>query len=103
MHMKLRVSIVITCIVTGYMGALLGAVLILVPLRILPQPYALVFSTLIFVVGSILSIKNFLDLISISGVGPGTAVVILSYLSPKELTHAIIADNVKTIQSIKSI
>jgi holliday junction DNA helicase RuvA len=47
--------------------------------------------------------KLFMDLISVSGVGPGTAIVILSYLSPKELADAIIADNVKTIQSIKGI
>ncbi|HYG40823.1 MAG TPA: Holliday junction branch migration protein RuvA [Cytophagales bacterium] len=47
--------------------------------------------------------KLFLDLISISGVGPGTAVVVLSYLSPKEITEAIIGEDVKTIQSIKGI
>lgn len=47
--------------------------------------------------------KLFLDLISISGVGPGTAVMILSYLTPKEITEAIIGEDVKTIQSIKGI
>jgi hypothetical protein len=65
MQKQLWILIVIICIITGCMGALLGAVLILVPLRILPNTYSLVLSTLIFVAGLLLSIKNFLDLISI--------------------------------------
>lgn len=47
--------------------------------------------------------KLFLDLISISGVGPGTAIMILSSLSPNEIKEAIVGEDVKTIQSIKGI
>jgi len=47
--------------------------------------------------------KRFKDLISISGVGPSTAVMILSSLSPSELQHAIVGEDVKTIQSVKGI
>lgn len=47
--------------------------------------------------------KSFLDLISISGVGPGTALTILSSLSFDELSTAILREDVKTIQSIKGI
>jgi holliday junction DNA helicase RuvA len=47
--------------------------------------------------------KLFLDLISISGVGPGTAIVVLSYLSPREITDAIVSENVKIIQGVKGI
>ena len=47
--------------------------------------------------------KRFLDLVSISGVGPSTAIMILSSLSPSELQHAIVGEDVKTIQSVKGI
>ncbi|MEM6734523.1 MAG: Holliday junction branch migration protein RuvA [Bacteroidota bacterium] len=47
--------------------------------------------------------KRFLDLISISGVGPGTALMILSSLDAKELQSAIVQEDVKTIQSVKGI
>lgn len=47
--------------------------------------------------------KRFLDLISISGVGPSTGLMILSSLSPEELQRAIINDDIKTIQSVKGI
>lgn len=47
--------------------------------------------------------RRFLDLISISGVGPSTGLMILSSLSPEELQHAIINEDVKTIQSVKGI
>jgi holliday junction DNA helicase RuvA len=47
--------------------------------------------------------KLFLDLISISGVGPGTGLMILSSLSAEELQAAIVQEDVKTIQSIKGI
>lgn len=47
--------------------------------------------------------KSFLDLISISGVGPGTALTVLSSLSFDELQTAILRDDLKTIQSIKGI
>lgn len=42
-------------------------------------------------------------LISVSGVGGNTARNMLSYVSPKELLHAISNNDVKTIQSIKGI
>ncbi|MEQ8470558.1 MAG: Holliday junction branch migration protein RuvA [Marinoscillum sp.] len=47
--------------------------------------------------------RRFLDLISISGVGPSTGLMILSSLSPEELQHAIINEDVKTIQGVKGI
>lgn len=47
--------------------------------------------------------RRFLDLISISGVGPSTGLMILSSLSPEELQQAIISEDVKTIQSVKGI
>jgi holliday junction DNA helicase RuvA len=47
--------------------------------------------------------KMFMDLISISGVGPGTAIVVLSYLAVNELQDAIISEDARTIQSIKGI
>lgn len=47
--------------------------------------------------------KRFLDLISISGVGPGTGLMILSSLSPEELQQAIVHEDVRTIQGVKGI
>ncbi len=47
--------------------------------------------------------SRFQDLISISGVGPATGLMILSSLSPAELQNAILNDDVKTIQSVKGI
>jgi Holliday junction DNA helicase RuvA len=47
--------------------------------------------------------KLFMDLISISGVGPTTALMILSSLSPSELQHAIVNEDVRTIQNVKGI
>jgi len=65
MQNRLWILIIITGIVISYMGGLLGAVLILLPLRILPNTYALVCSTVILVAVILLFIKNFLDLIAI--------------------------------------
>ncbi len=45
----------------------------------------------------------FLSLISISGVGPGTALVITSSLSVADLKKAIVNGDVNTIQKIKGI
>ena len=42
-------------------------------------------------------------LILVSGVGGNTARNMLSYVSPKDLIHAIASNDVKTIQSIKGI
>lgn len=46
---------------------------------------------------------RFLDLISISGVGPSTALMILSSLSPEELQSAIASENTGMIQSVKGV
>ena len=45
----------------------------------------------------------FLDLISINGVGPSTAMMILSSLSASELQEAILNGDLQTIKSIKGI
>lgn len=42
-------------------------------------------------------------LISVSGIGPNTAMIMLSSLLPAEIVHAIAGDDVATIQSIKGI
>ncbi|NJN26054.1 MAG: Holliday junction branch migration protein RuvA [Cyclobacteriaceae bacterium] len=47
--------------------------------------------------------STFLQLISISGVGPNTALMINSSLSPEELKKAIIHEEVDTIQRVKGI
>lgn len=47
--------------------------------------------------------KMFLLLISISGVGPSTGLMIQSSLSSGELKQAIIEENVKTIQGVKGV
>jgi len=48
--------------------------------------------------------KNlFMALISISGVGPATGVMILSSLSPEEIQRAILTENVTVIQSVKGV
>lgn len=45
----------------------------------------------------------FQHLIGVNGVGPGTAMVVLSYLPPEELKSAIIQDNVGALQAVKGI
>jgi Holliday junction DNA helicase RuvA len=47
--------------------------------------------------------KVFLDLIGISGIGPSTAIGMLSAMNPNEIKASIVAENVKQIQSIKGI
>ncbi len=47
--------------------------------------------------------KIFLDLIGISGIGPGTAIMMLSSLSASEIENAIITEDVLTIQKVKGI
>jgi Holliday junction DNA helicase RuvA len=42
-------------------------------------------------------------LISVSGIGPNTAIVMLSGLSPSEIAHAITSGNVDTIKGVKGI
>lgn len=45
----------------------------------------------------------FLLLLSISGVGPSTGLMILSSLNPAEVETAILSEDVRTIQSVKGI
>lgn len=47
--------------------------------------------------------KMFLNLISISGVGPGTGLMVQSSLTADELKQAIVSEDVKTIQAVKGI
>lgn len=45
----------------------------------------------------------FQNLISVNGVGPNTAMIILSYLPPDELQKAIATEDVGALQSVKGI
>ncbi len=47
--------------------------------------------------------EMFMHLISISGIGPGTALVMLSSLSPSEVRDAIANEDVRAIQAVKGI
>lgn len=47
--------------------------------------------------------KLFQQLISVNGVGPSTAIVMLSYMSSNELKTAIVREDTATLQSIKGI
>lgn len=47
--------------------------------------------------------QRFLDLISINGVGPGTALMILSSLTPAEIHEAIVHEDVRVIQAVKGV
>jgi Holliday junction DNA helicase RuvA len=47
--------------------------------------------------------RLFLDLISVSGIGPNTALMMLSSLSSAEIQQAIVSEDLRTIQSIKGI
>ena len=42
-------------------------------------------------------------LISVSGIGPNTAMIMLSSLTPDDVVHAIQSEDVRTIQGIKGI
>ena len=45
----------------------------------------------------------FNHLISVSGIGPNTAMIMQSSLTPEEIAHAIQTEDVKTIQGVKGI
>jgi Holliday junction DNA helicase RuvA len=45
----------------------------------------------------------FQNLIAVNGVGPNTAMVMLSYLPPDELHQAIVSENVGALQAVKGI
>ena len=47
--------------------------------------------------------RLFLLLISISGLGPSTGLMVLSSLSPEEIENAILNEDARTIQSVKGI
>lgn len=47
--------------------------------------------------------EMFNHLVSVSGIGPNTAMIMLSSLLPEEIAVAIQSEDVKTIQSIKGI
>jgi Holliday junction DNA helicase RuvA len=47
--------------------------------------------------------EMFNHLISVSGIGPNTAMIMLSSLVPEEIAYAIQQEDVRTIQSIKGI
>jgi len=42
-------------------------------------------------------------LVSVSGIGPSTAIIMLSGLTPGEIAYAITSEDVKTIQGVKGI
>ncbi len=45
----------------------------------------------------------FQDLISVSGIGPGTAIMMLSSMNASEVQHAIASEDLRSIQAIKGI
>lgn len=47
--------------------------------------------------------EMFLQLIGVSGIGAGTARVMLSYLKPEEMARAIVQSDVRTLEGIKGI
>lgn len=47
--------------------------------------------------------QMFQYLISVNGVGPNTALVVLSYLPPTELRAAIVSENTTALQAVKGI
>ena len=47
--------------------------------------------------------EMFNHLVSVSGIGPNTAMIMLSSLVPQEIAHAIQSEDVRTIQSVKGI
>lgn len=57
----------------------------------------------LFGFAELLEKEMFLHLISISGIGPGTALVMLSSLNPSEVRDAIVNEDVKSIQAVKGI
>lgn len=47
--------------------------------------------------------QMFLQLISVNGVGPNTALVVLSYLPPSDLRSAIVREDTAALQAVKGI
>ncbi|HWZ21197.1 MAG TPA: Holliday junction branch migration protein RuvA [Cytophagaceae bacterium] len=57
----------------------------------------------LFGFSDIIEKKVFQELISVSGIGPGTAMVMLSSMNASEVQQAIASEDLRTIQSIKGI
>ena len=47
--------------------------------------------------------EMFGHLISVSGIGPNTALIMLSSMTPDEIAHAILSEDVASIQKVKGI
>lgn len=47
--------------------------------------------------------RNFQYLVSVNGVGPGTAMIILSSLSAEDLRRAVLSEDLATLQGVKGI
>ena len=58
---------------------------------------------ILYVVATTEEREMFNHLVSVSGIGPNTAMIMLSSLIPSEIAGAIVAEDVKTIQGVKGI
>lgn len=58
---------------------------------------------ILFGFSSVAEKSMFQHLISVNGIGPNTAIVVLSYMPPTELKAAIVREDAATLQSIKGI
>jgi Holliday junction DNA helicase RuvA len=58
---------------------------------------------ILFGFGSEQEKSMFQNLISVNGIGPNTAMVVLSYMPPADLRAAIVREDAATLQSIKGI
>lgn len=58
---------------------------------------------ILFGFSSVAEKTMFQHLISVNGIGPNTAMVVLSYMPPADLKSAIIREDAATLQSIKGI
>jgi Holliday junction DNA helicase RuvA len=58
---------------------------------------------ILFGFSSVVEKKLFQQLISVNGVGPSTAIVMLSYMNSNELKSAIVREDAASLQSIKGI
>ena len=64
MQKNLRISMIVVGLVVMYLGAKVGEVLIVLPVRILPDVYSLFYFILLSIVGFILNVQSVLDLIA---------------------------------------
>ena len=58
---------------------------------------------ILFGFSSVVEKKLFQQLISVNGVGPSTAIIMLSYMNSNELKSAIVREDAASLQSIKGI